>query len=484
MRHRYNPPFPRRSSLALAVALLISGMACVADGQASKESRPNIIYILADDLGRGDLGCYGQPRLKTPHIDRLAAEGMRFLNAYSGSMVCAPSRCALLTGRHMGHATVRNNWEVFPEGQHPLRESDVTVAQALQEAGYATGICGKWGLGGPDSNSTPNRKGFDLFFGYNCQRHAHRFYTDYLWRNTERVELPQAPERRTYAQDLIARESLDFIRANKDRPFFLFCAWTLPHGPYRTDQVPSLEPYRDTGWTDTQKVYAAMVERLDGDVGRVLDLLGELRLEDRTLVIFASDNGAGGGQENNRHFGSTAGMRATKGTLYEGGIRVPMIARWPGKVPAGRLSEFPTAFWDFLPTAADLAAIAPAPATDGVSIVPALLGQEQSPREYLYWEQPAGKRLAQAVRTGDWKGYRADAGRHVELYDLKTDPAETNDVAAEHPDVVQRIETIMAAAHTDTEIPQTADPRIWAKYKEDNARLDAMTKEKTSRDDP
>jgi len=387
----------------------------------------------------------------------------------------------------MGHATVRNNWEVYPEGQRPLKADDVTVAQVLKQAGYATGICGKWGLGAPGSGSAPNDKGFDFFFGYNCQRHAHRYYTDYLYRNTQRVPIARSAQRRVYAQDLIAQESLDFIRRNKDRPFYLFCAWTLPHGPYRTDQVPSLEAYKDTGWTDVQKVYAAMMERLDSDVGRLLAQLKDLGIEKDTLVIFASDNGAGGGPANDDRFGSQAGLRATKGTLWEGGIRVPMIARWPGHVPAGRTSHFVTAFYDFLPTAAELARAKVPPGVDGISIVPVLLGKEQKPHDYLYWENPQGAKLAKAVRMGAWKGYQAAAGKargaglsqpvSLELHDLASDRAETKNVAADHPDVVKKIEAIMRQAHTDTEIPAKPDPRIWKKYQEDNRKLDALFQE-------
>lgn len=464
-----------KAALALAAGSIVASPTETRGeaGPAGSRTRPNIVFILADDLGMGDLGCYGQKLLKTPNIDGLAAEGTRFTNAYSGSMVCAPSRCMLMTGRHPGHATVRGNWEVYPEGQWPLAAGDVTVAQVLKQAGYATGICGKWGLGAPTSGAAPNDKGFDLFFGYNCQRHAHRYYTDYLYRNAARREIPQSAARRVYAQDLIAEAGLDFIRENKGRPFYLFCAWTLPHGPYRPDQVPSLEAYKDTGWTDTQKVYAAMVERLDGDVGRVLALLKELRLDEKTLVIFASDNGAGGGQANNERFGSQAGMRETKGTLREGGIRVPMIARWPGKVPAGRTSDFITAFWDFLPTAAELAGASPPEKIDGISIAGELLGRTQRPHEYLYWEDPRPNRLTKAVRLGRWKGYQGDAGKPVELHDLEADPQESRDVAADHPEIVKRIEAIMAESRTEVEIPK-GDPRIWKKYQEDNLRLDAL----------
>ena len=435
--------------------------------------KPNIVLILADDLGVGDLGCYGQKILKTPNIDRLAAEGTRFTSAYSGAAVCAPSRCTLMTGYHLGHATVRNNWEVFPEGQHPLAPRDVTVAQVLRQAGYKTGICGKWGLGGPGSGSTPTDKGFDFFYGYNCQRHAHRFYVDYLWRNGAREPIAQSPAKRVNAQDLIADESLRFIRENRERPFFLFCAWTVPHGPYGLYNVPNVDKYKDIGWKDGEKVYATLVDRLDSDVGRVLALLKELNLERDTLVLFASDNGPGGGPANNARFGSQAGLREVKGTLREGGIRVPMMARWPGKVPAGKVSDYPTAFWDFLPTAAALAGAVPPAGLDGLSIVPALLGKKQPARPFLYWEILTPQKLTRAVRMGEWKAFQAAAGAPVELYHLPTDPAEAKDVAAANPAVVKKVEQILASARTETATPPT-DPRIWDKYREDNKKLDAL----------
>jgi arylsulfatase A len=444
-----------------------------AAGLQAAVTRPNIIFILADDLGVGDLGCYGQKLLKTPNIDRLASEGMRFSDAYAGAMVCAPARCTLMTGYHLGHATVRGNWEVYPEGQYPLAERDITVAEILKKAGYSTGICGKWGLGGPDSRSTPNKAGYDFFYGYNCQRHAHRYFTDYLWRNTERINIPQSSKKLVYSQDLIADESLRFIRQNRNRPFHLFCAWTLPHGPYTTNNVVSIEKYRQTGWTDPQKVYAAMVERLDSDVGRVMALLKQLDLDRNTLVLFASDNGAVGGATDAR-FGSRAGLRESKGSLREGGIRVPMIARWPGKVPAGSTTEFATAFWDFLPTAAELAGTSAPPGIDGISIVPTLFGHQQRPHDYLYWERLSGAdKLTRAVRLGHWKGYQEAVGSPIELYDLKSDPAESRNIAAEHPDVTARIGKIMAEAHVDVVVPPT-DKRIWEKYREDNRRLDAI----------
>jgi arylsulfatase A len=453
----------------IAVGILLLA-ACTTES-ASGADRPNILLILADDAGMGDLGCYGGRLLNTPNIDGLAAGGMRFTDAYSGASVCAPSRCALMTGRHMGRATIRGNWEVFPEGQAPLKEDEVTVAMVLREAGYATGICGKWGLGGPGSGSEPNDKGFDFFFGYNCQRHAHRYVTDYLYRNRARIEIDQAPDRPINAHTLIAQESLDFIRRNRERPWFLFCAWTLPHGIHRIDQVPDVSAYAGRGWTDTQKVYAAMVEWLDADVGRLLALLDELGLERNTLVIFASDNGGLREPELSEHFGSRAGMRGAKGDLWEGGIRVPMIARWPSRIPAGRTTGQPVAFWDLLPTVAELAGAKCPPGIDGDSIVPMLLGEPQDPSRPLYWEQFRRNRLEQALRMESWKAHRAAPDEPLELYDLKGDPAETTDVAAEHPESVAKIEAIMAGSRVEIEIPKP-DPRVWEKYREDLRKLD------------
>ncbi len=464
---------PRRLGLALCVALAGAPALALEAAPAGDPNKPNLVLILADDLGMGDLGCYGQKLLKTPNIDRLAAQGTRFTSAYSGASVCAPSRCALMTGRHMGHATVRGNWEVFPEGQAPLKPDEATVASVLKQAGYATGICGKWGLGGPGSGSEPLDRGFDFFFGYNCQRHAHRYLTNYLYRNRQRLEIEHTPQRRVNAHHLIADESVAFIRRHHDRPFFLFCAWTVPHGIWRTDQVPSVEAYADTGWTDTQKVYAAMVERLDFDVGRVMGALKELELDRNTLVIFASDNGGVGQEEIAALFGSQAGMRGAKGQLFEGGIRVPMIARWPGRVPAGQTCDTQIAFWDFLPTAADLAGLAPPEDIDGVSILPALRGKIPGARPPLYWEQIRGRRLEQAVRLGPWKAYRPSPERPVQLYDLASDPAESKDIASKHPAGVKRIEALMAASRTEPDIPKH-DPRVWEKYREDNKKLDAM----------
>lgn len=435
--------------------------------------RPNIILILADDLGPGDLGCYGQKIIPTPNIDRLAREGTRLTDAYAGSMVCAPSRCTLMTGYHSGHATVRGNWEVYPEGQHPLAARDTTVAQTLKQAGYRTALCGKWGLGGPDSGSAPPDKGFDFFYGYNCQRHAHRFFPEYLWRNRERETLEQSTTKRTYAQELIVNESLRFIRENQANPFFLYCAWTVPHGPYPVDNIDSLGRWaNEAGWSTAEKVYAAMVSRLDADVGRVLALVSELGLERDTLILFASDNGGGGGPVNDKRFDSVMNRRERKGSLREGGLRVPFIARQPGTVPAARTNATPVAFWDMLPTLAEWAGAKAPAGIDGVSLAGMLRGGKAPQREYLYWERQGPKQLTRALRFGKWKAYQETASAGLELFDLTADPGEKSDVAAAHPKVAERARTMLAGARTEVTVP-AGDPRIWVKYKEDNARLDA-----------
>jgi arylsulfatase A-like enzyme len=349
-----------------------------------------------------------------------------------------------MTGLHMGHSYIRDNQEVQPEGQLPIPAETVTVAKVLKEAGYATGLIGKWGLGGPGSESEPNAMGFDYFFGYNCQRKAHEYYPEYLWRNREKVVLEknQNGQRGQYSHDLMADEALEFVKKHKDHPFFLYLPYTIPHGKY---EVPDLKPYEEKDWKPQEKAYAAMITRMDRDIGRMMELLKELNLDSETLVFFASDNGPAfqGGI-----FNSAMGLRSFKRFLYEGGIREPMIARWPGKVPAGKVSDFQWAFWDFLPTAAELAGAKTPERLDGISVVPTLLGKEQKPHEYLYWEFYSP--FQQAVRLGDWKGYRTGTKEPLELYDLSKDAAEKENVAAANPEVVQKIERIMAAAHTDS----------------------------------
>jgi len=434
-------------------------------------NRPNIIFILADDLGYGDLGCYGQKVIQTPNIDKIAAEGMRFTDHYAGSTVCAPSRCCLMTGFHTGHALIRGNANV------PLRPSDVTVAELLKGAGYATGIIGKWGLGEADSTGIPNRQGFDYWFGYLNQRHAHNYWPEYLWRNEQKVELANqvdhviggqdrtpggvATKRVEYSHDLFAAEAMGFVEQNKDTPFLLYLPFTIPHANNEAGQkgmeVPSYEPYANKDWPDPQKGHAAMITRMDGDIGRLMAKLKELGLDGNTLVMFSSDNGPhkeGGADP--EFFNSSGPLRGYKRALYEGGIRVPLIARWPGRIKAGTVSGHVSAFWDFLPTCCELAGVEAPEGIDGISMLPTLLGQDrqQVRHEVLYWEfHEQGKR--QAVRMGDWKGVRQNVAKEpdgpIELYNLKDDIGETKNVAARNPGIVEKIESYMKAAHVPSE---------------------------------
>jgi len=440
--------------------------------QKSSRPTPNIIYIMADDLGYGDLGCYGQPRIQTPHIDRLAAEGIRFTDHYAGSTVCAPSRCVLMTGKHTGHAYIRGNREVHPMGQEPLAAKEVTVAEVLQQAGYRTGLIGKWGLGGPDSVGIPNRQGFDYFYGYLGQRHAHNYYPEFLFRNQERVPLNNtvpndrqdgagvASVRNQYSADLMAREGLEFIDRNAGQPFFLYLSATLPHANDEAGkegmEVPEYGIYADKNWPEPEKGLAAMITRLDSQVGQVMDRLQKHGIDDNTIVFFTSDNGphAEGGNDP-AFFDSNGPLRGIKRDLYEGGIRVPLIVRWPGQIKAGNVSHLPSAFWDFLPTAADLAGAESPAGIDGISYLPELLGKKQRNHEYLYWEfAPQGGK--QAVRMGNWKGVRLnvhdDPNGPIELYDLDTDLGEQHNIAGDHPDIVAQIEEIMNQAHTDSHL--------------------------------
>ena len=435
---------------ALSVPRLASGA-----GQSSGANRPNIIFILADDLGYGDLGCYGQKTIRTPNIDRIAAEGVRFTQCYAGSTVCAPSRCCLMTGLHTGHAHVRGNARV------PLRPEDLTVAKILKSAGYTTGIIGKWGLGEPDTTGIPNRQGFDYWFGYLNQHRAHNYWPDYLWKNEEKYPLPNvlvrdniASKKEVYSHDLFTGEALDFIKRHKSEPFLLYLAYTIPHANNEAGregmEVPSDAPYTDEDWPQQQKNHAAMITRMDGDVGKIIRLLKELGIEEDTIIFFSSDNGPhreGGARP--EFFQSAGPLRGIKRDLYEGGIRVPMIVRWPGRVMPGAVSDQVWAFWDFPPTAAEIAGARPPSNIDGISILPALLGRAQKSHEYLYWEFFEGG-FKQAVRIGDWKAVRLGPSRPIELYNLKTDIGEKNDVADKHPDIVARVESVLKTARTDS----------------------------------
>lgn len=418
---------------------------------ASPARPPNIIFILSDDLAQGDVGIYGQKIIQTPRLDRMAREGTRYTQAYCGTSVCAPSRTSLLTGLHSGHAPVRGNWEIQPEGQLPLPASTVTVAEILSRAGYATAAIGKWGMGMFDTTGSPLKKGFDHFFGYNCQRHAHSYFPTYLYNDDRRFELPGNDGKtvgQTFAQNLIQDDVLRWVRAQKDRPFFLFYAITLPHGRHEIDDFGL---YRDKPWTPAQKAYAAQVTRVDRDVGQLLDLLAELRIEDRTLVMLAGDNGSSFAPES--EFGKLFdqagnGLRGYKRGLYEGALRQAAFARWPGVVPAGRVTDEPWAFWDFLPTAVELAgASLPAGYTsDGHSLASFLRGGPAPRRDYFYWELHEQKPI-QAVRFGTWKAVRNGPAAPIELYDLAADPGERHDLAGTKPDVVARAEALMTAAH-------------------------------------
>jgi arylsulfatase A-like enzyme len=438
--------------LLLPVALCGMLIATALSGFAAAVKPPNLIFVLSDDLAQGDVGVYGQKLIQTPRLDRMAREGTRYTQAYCGTSVCAPSRTSLMTGLHSGHAPVRGNWEIQPEGQLPLPAGTVTVAQILKSAGYATAVMGKWGMGMFDTTGSPLKQGFDHQFGYNCQRHAHSYFPTFLYRDGVRFDLPGNTGKgvgKIYAQNLIQTDVLQWVRAQKDRPFFLFYAITLPHA---ANEIDDLGIYAAKPWTPQQKAYAAQVTRLDRDVGQILDLLAELKLDDKTLVMVAGDNGSSFAPESElgKLFEqANNGLRGYKRGLYEGALRQAAFARWPGVVPAGRVADGPWAFWDFMPTAVELAG-ATYPAgyrTDGLSLVSYLRGGPAPQREFFYWELHEQKPI-QAVRFGQWKAVKNGPGRPIELYDLAVDVAESKDLAATKPELVARAETLMKAAHT------------------------------------
>ena len=446
--------------------LLVTGLALLVSCRTGDRGteRPNIIFIMADDMGIGDLGCYGQEVIRTPRIDELAAGGMLFTNHYAGNTVCAPSRCALMTGYHMGHAEVRGNLQAEPYGQVPISDQAVTVAEILQNAGYRTGMVGKWGLGVEVTSGNPLKQGFDFFYGYLDQVLAHNYFPEYLWRNDQKEYLDNevkyldstlwhkglgsySVKKSTYSHDLFTREAMNFIRENRDRPFFLYLPYTIPHDngeepEGERQEVPDYGTYSDREWPGERKGYAAMITRMDGDVGRIMDLLTELGIAEHTVVFFTSDNGPMPDREMTEFFNSNGPFRGGKRDLYEGGIRTPLIACWKGKIVAGSRSDHIGAFWDFLPTACGLAGAEVPEGIDGISFLPALLGEDQPVHDLLYWEFPAqgGK---QAIRMGDWKLVRnnmiSDPPGTVELYDLDQDIGETDNLAQEHPDLVEEL---------------------------------------------
>jgi arylsulfatase A-like enzyme len=436
------------------IAALIIGILCAPAVGAG----PNIIFIMADDLGYADLGCYGQQRIRTPHVDRLAEQGTRFTQFYAGSSVCAPSRCVLMTGLHNGHGRVRDN---LPHGVF-LQPDDLTVAEVLKRAGYQTAAVGKWSLGNPGSWGVANFQGFDYFYGHLNQDQAHFYYPDYLWENEKIVLLTgtRAGKKGEYTHDLFTDKALTFIERNRQRPFFLYLAYTIPHwSDYPKDSpdaqiVPSDAPYSDRDWPQVEKNFAAMVTRLDGDVGRIMALLKKLGIDENTIVFFTSDNGPDTASIHDiEYFDSNGPLRGVKRTLYEGGVRVPMIVRWPGKVPAGRTSDQVWAAWDVLPTAAELAGLPVPKAIDGISMTPTLLGKPQrAQHDYLYWDYGHVRdAYMQAVRFGDWKAVRNHTDQPIELYELATDLGEQNNVAARHPDVVAQAERLIRAARTSSD---------------------------------
>ncbi|UZD22663.1 arylsulfatase [Algoriphagus halophytocola] len=474
--------FKLRPLLNILVALGFLIFGCSSDKSETPESPAytNIIFILADDLGYGDLGFLGQEYIATPNIDRLAAEGMFFTNHYSGATVCAPSRSALITGLHTGHTPIRGNREVKPEGQYPMPDSIPSLARVMAEAGYQTGAFGKWGLGFIGTSGDPSNQGFQDFYGYNCQRYAHRYYPAHLWHNDEKIILEgnDWTEKAVYAPDLIQKETLSFIDQNRDKPFFLFMPIVMPHAElaapddeiyqkYRS-KFAEEKPYKGNAGSAygpdmnisayqphdyPHAAFAAMVERIDVYVGEVLDKLEEQGLAENTLIVFASDNGAhreGGADPD--FFDSNGPFRGHKRDLYEGGIRTPMIAWWPGKVKAGSSNNHISAFWDLLPTFAEIGGADVPDDIDGISFLPTLLGEGNQPEhEYLYWEfhEQGGK---QAVRQGKWKAVKLQVfgkgERRTELYDLAADPGEENNIAAEHPAKVKELEALMQTAHS------------------------------------
>jgi arylsulfatase A-like enzyme len=463
-------------------ALLKSLIFIVVSSGFAQVPKPNIVFILADDLGYGELGCYGQKLIQTPNIDRLAAEGMRFTQFYAGNTVCAPSRSVLMTGLHMGHTRVRGNAGRNKAAQ-TLLKGDITVAEVLQQAGYATGLVGKWGLGELDTEGEPLKHGFDYFFGYLNQTHAHNHFPAFLWRNREKVELPNvvtpvgetpgtgyATKRVVYADDLSATESREFIQRSKDRPFFLFVSLVTPHANDERakalgdgNEVPDQGIYEDKPWTDSAKNHAAMITRLDRDVGALMALLKQLSLDERTFVMFSSDNGAhreGGPQYDPAFFSVSGPLSGLKRSMTDGGIRIPFIARWPGKIKPGTVSKHVGYFGDMMATWSELAGAKAPDKLDSISIVPTLLGHgRQQQHEYLYWEFYEQGVSQALLLNGRWKAIRLKKpSAPIQLFDLNADIGEKNNVAAQHPDTLARATELMTTARFDNEYWKIGKP--------------------------
>ncbi|QDV50352.1 arylsulfatase [Gimesia fumaroli] len=444
------------NSLDCSIRTLVRCIACLFFSvmllnQSQAAEPPNIIYVMADDLGYGDLGCFGQTVIKTPNIDQLAKQGMRFTNHYAGHTVCRPSRLVLLTGQHTGHTPISQNEQYY------FPEDATTVTSLLKEAGYATGGVGKWALGPPESTGVPSKQGFDFWFGYLDQGNAHNFYPEFLWSNEQEISLPGnkvgpqkrvSIERETYSHDLLTQEAFNFIKHNAKNRFFLQAHYTIPHannegGRATGDgmEVPEYGEYADREWPTPEKGFAAMITRLDRDLGQMVKLLKELNLEHKTIIFFTSDNGPHQeGMHQVDFFNSNGPLRGYKRDLYEGGIRVPLIVKWPGKVQAGSTSDHISAFWDFLPTACELAGIKAPQNIDGVSYLPTLLGQPQTAHETLFWKY----RGKVALRSGKWKAVQTGPQKPFELYNLDTDIGEQNNIANQHPEIVAQMKQKIA----------------------------------------
>lgn len=470
---------PMRKLIVLGAGMLPLA-ACTDTEQQQKD--PNVIFIIADDLGYGDLSCYGQEKFQTPNIDALAADGVIFTRHYAGTSVSAPSRSSLITGLHTGHTPIRGNKELPVEGQHPIPGDTYNIYRLMKSQGYVTGVFGKWGLGAPATEGAPENQGVDEFFGYNCQRLAHHYFPYHLWHNSEKVILPgnEGTSENDYSPYLIHEQALDFIRENSDSTFFMMYTSVIPHAELRLPEaeiepfIGKLEPeksfkgcdggpgYRQAAYGSQEHchaAFAAMINVLDRQVGEIRALIDSLGISDNTIIVFTSDNGPhieGGADP--AYFNSNGGLRGIKRDLYEGGIRVPFIMAWPGHIQGGRTTDHVSAFWDFLPTLADItgASTPEGYETDGISYLPAATGDgEQPEHDYLYWEfhEEGGRR---AILQGDWKGviYDCRKGGAMQLYNLADDPAEQHDIASEHPDIVERFNTILQTARTESPIPE------------------------------
>jgi len=431
------------------------------------QNPPNIIYIMLDDAGYGDFGTFGSKDVLTPHMDKMATEGMKFTNHYSGSAVCAPTRCVLMTGLHTGHARRRDNqakanWDQADNPDRKLvflQEGDMTIAKTLQSKGYVTGGIGKWGLGNQGSDGQPDKMGFDNWYGYLDQVHAHDHYTDHLWQDDKMIEVPGNINgaRGTYVPDLFEEETLDFIREYHSKPFFLYLAYTLPHGKYEIPEIDSAyQLYAEKPWSQQVKNYAAMITKADMTVGRVFELLKDLGIDENTIVFYTSDNGP------NKPFvkplNSAGGLKGIKRSLYEGGIRAGMVVRWPGEIPKGEVSDFQWGMRDMFPTLCDIAGANTPKDLDGISVLPSLKGKKQQERNHLYWEYHSP--FQQAVRMGDWKAIRFGTKEKIELYDLSVDTSESNNIAEDYAEIVTQIKSIMDSSRTENKFWPTKEHKI------------------------